>query len=202
MSTVNLIANDSSEPVSVPMSYIELSATLTNILQDVDDKTAITLPNVDQETLLRVVQYMEHYHENPGQTPPERDPEAIIESADGKPIDFEVPIVLDAWDAEFLGGINMSLQKLLVASDFLEMAHLKWIACRRVAKFICETTDEAELRRGLGVPDLDDDEAKAAEEAANDGRRRRRFTPEELAKVREENEWARPRKTENGATAS
>ena len=76
--------------------------------------------------------------------------------------------VADAWDAEFVDIEQEDLFELILAANYMDIKPLLDLTCAKVASMIKGKTPE-EIRKTFNI--------------VND------FTPEEEAKVREENKW-------------
>ncbi|KAG2325473.1 hypothetical protein Bca4012_039999 [Brassica carinata] len=77
---------------------------------------------------------------------------------------------LKKWDADFMQMDQSTMFDLILAANYLNVASLLDLACQTVADMITACKDAAEIRAKFSIP--------------ND------FTPEEEAKIDEENQWA------------
>lgn len=85
-----------------------------------------------------------------------------------KPLKGKIEDIVSEWDAEFLNMEQSSLMEVIMAANYLNVKDLLEICCAKVASTIRGKKPE-EIREMFGIE--------------ND------FTPEEEAKIREENKW-------------
>ena len=103
--------------VSTPVAY--QSATIKNILDDQHGDLCIPVPNVNGDTLAKVIEYCE-YH-----------------------VDDHPPADMKAWDAEFIAVDNTMLCDLVKAANFLDITNLLNLCCVTVRdKVIGKTPEE------------------------------------------------------------
>lgn len=141
------------------------SASLSGLLKetfemDSDDEVEIPLPNVDTAILAKVIEFMNYHVEHPM---PEI--EKPLRSANMD------EVMAETWYAEFAKALiphQEKLFELILASNYMEVTPLLNLTTATVASMIKGKTPE-EIRKTFNI--------------VND------FTPEEEARVREENKW-------------
>lgn len=167
MEQTNTITNirikscDSDEFHVMPLDVAIKSTFLKNMIDDMRTGGITDIEivldgehKIEEETLKKVIEYCEHYTYN-----------------EPMPEPYKYKDVHSEWDKEFYPKENMPLQKLIMASSFLDIPSLYSCVCMAFANdWIADRTVE-ELRQILNVE--------------ND------FTPEEEEKLREEFAWAR-----------
>lgn len=133
---------------------IRWSKTITDLIVDVDTDTdqPIPLPEIDGETLNKIMVFFEQY----------------VDADDAQ--DPKGP--LTQWDKEFCQLENDKLFKVIMAANYLAIPRLMHLACTTVADMITGKT-AAEIREVFNIK--------------ND------FTPEEMARIEQENEWCEER---------
>ena len=118
---------------------------------------------VDSVTFAKILEYLEHYKDDWPKIP--TDEERYCDS------NKEGIADINDWDKEYIVSDDTdSLEKLTLGANFLEITPLLHLCCKSIANIISECKDAEEIRQKFGIE--------------ND------FTPEEEAKVREENAWA------------
>jgi S-phase kinase-associated protein 1 len=144
----------------------KMSSLFKDLLEDhqADQQTVIPVANVNGRTLKYVVDYMEHHRNAPG---------APID----KPLRGKIEDVIDEWDRNFLFSDLVRdhderqhdlLIDVVMAANFLNVKDLLDLTCACIASMIKGKTPE---------------QIRALFNIEND------FTPEEEAKIREENRW-------------
>ena len=136
MSKVKLLTSD--EKVhEVPREVACMSATIKNILEDVEDSdTPVPLPNITSKTLEKVIEYCDYHHSHPEEFTEEK----------GRP----EPTFVYPWDAEFCKTDNATIFELILAANFLDIKPLLDLGCKTVATQIKGKTAE-EIRQMFGI---------------------------------------------------
>lgn len=135
---------------------LELAKTMLNELED-DEIPEVPLPNVSGKILEKVIQYCEHYIEEPM-----TEIEQPLKSSN-------LAKLIQKFYFDYINNnTDDELAELCTAANYLDNKPLLMLSCAQVASFIQGKTVE-QIRERFGIP--------------ND------FTPEEEAKVREENAW-------------
>eukprot|EP00981_Chlorochromonas_danica_P003346 scaffold644_cov168-Ochromonas_danica.AAC.38 len=141
---ITLISSDGDE-FKVSHKVASMSGLATTMIGDDDgeDEKRVPLPNVKKEILSKVLEFCNHYQEEP-----------MTEFVKVGP-----PNLMD----------KENFYQLTLAANYMDIKPLLDLCCAKVASLIKGKTPE-EIRVNLDI--------------SND------FTPEEEAKVREENKWA------------
>lgn len=163
-----LQANDSTAmEYAISKSAARMSTLLRDLLEDQDPAepdAKILVPNVDGETMKYVIAFMEHHWSVPMQA---------IE----KPLKAPIVDVISEWDKEFLmtdliaKGVERDhevLIQVIMAANSLNVRDLLDLTCAAVASMIRGKQPE---------------EVRALFQIHSD------FTPEDEARIREENRW-------------
>jgi len=108
--------------VTVARKVAELSKTVKNLIDDAGIEDPIPLPNVEGNILLKVVEYMKHYTENP-----------VVESKDEK---ADKTTDISGWDLEYCQLDQPTLFKVILASNYLDIEPLLNLTCKSVASLI------------------------------------------------------------------
>lgn len=170
----NFIILQSNDPQAVEYvvdrNACKMSGFIKDILEDQDlgngEETIISLPNINGNTLVYIIQYM-NYHKN-------NKPESIE-----KPLKGKVEDVICSWDKEFLFTVlvgdgdekrHETLIDVIMAANFLNMKDLLDLTCATVASIVKGKTPE-QIRQLFNIE--------------ND------LTPEEEEKILKENRWCR-----------
>ena len=118
-----------------------MSTTIKNLIDDieeVDEDSAIPVPNVSGTILAKVIEYCEHQHkENP--TP------VVEDKGEEKRTDDISP-----WDAEFCKVDQSTLFELILAANFLDIKSLLDLTCKTVANMIKGKNPE-EIRKLFNI---------------------------------------------------
>lgn len=126
--TVKLESNNG-VTVEIPLEYTQNSGTIQNVINDTGAES-IPLPEVDGDTLRKVVEFLIHFGENPVSA------EERIES---------VP-----WYIEYTKIGQSQLFSLILAANYLDIKPLLDLTCKTVANMIKGKTPE-EIRAVFGI---------------------------------------------------
>lgn len=138
--------------VTIARKVAELSKTVKNLIDDAGIEDPIPLPNVEGNILLKVVEYMKHYTENP-----------VVESKDEK---ADKTTDISGWDLEYCQIDQPTLFKVILASNYLDIEPLLNLTCRSVANLIKGKTPE-EIRKTFNITDSFTHEEEAQVRAEN-----------------------------------
>eukprot|EP00012_Vannella_robusta_P011716 CAMPEP_0206196452 /NCGR_PEP_ID=MMETSP0166-20121206/8454_1 /ASSEMBLY_ACC=CAM_ASM_000260 /TAXON_ID=95228 /ORGANISM="Vannella robusta, Strain DIVA3 518/3/11/1/6" /LENGTH=162 /DNA_ID=CAMNT_0053613925 /DNA_START=29 /DNA_END=517 /DNA_ORIENTATION=- len=126
---------------SVEKDVACMSTTIKNLIDDIDEldeETAIPVPNVSGAILEKVIQYCEHHLDNPV-------PAVEDKSHEEKRTDDILP-----WDAEFCQVDQSTLFELILAANFLDIKSLLDLTCKTVANMIKGKSPE-EIRKLFNI---------------------------------------------------
>jgi S-phase kinase-associated protein 1 len=145
--------------IDIPMTLVEFSKTLKNVLEDGEEGEVAMLPNINEETMREVIRFLEYLQDNP-------------EPTITKPIMVgNIHDVTETWYADFIDKENHNkVFDLIIAANYLDIKNLLDLGCAKIATLI-KVREAPEIRELFGIE--------------ND------FTPEEEAKIIEENNWAK-----------
>jgi S-phase kinase-associated protein 1 len=133
---VTLVSQEGNK-LEVKASVIKKSELCVTMLDDADDDedTAqeIPLPNVKDETLKKVIEFLEYHSENEF-----KEIEKPLKSADMKE-------VVSEWDAEFVSVENEKLFELILAANYMDVKDLLDLTCAKVAS-MCKGKTPEEIR--------------------------------------------------------
>lgn len=160
---ITLTSNDGVN-VTVAYKYINMSDTIKNICEDTGGTEPVPLPEVNGETLRKLVEYTIYHGDHPILA---TDPQQEQVSAEFQPT-LDQNSTNAAWDAEYVKVDQPKLFELILAANYLAVKPLLDLTCKTVANMIKGKTPE-QIREIFGIE--------------ND------FTPEEEEAVRKENEW-------------
>jgi S-phase kinase-associated protein 1 len=122
---VTLVSQEGNK-LEVKASVIKKSELCVTMLDDADDDddTAqeIPLPNVKDETLKKVIEFLEYHSENEF-----KEIEKPLKSADMKE-------VVSEWDAEFVSVENEKLFELILAANYMDVKDLLDLTCAKVGE--------------------------------------------------------------------
>jgi S-phase kinase-associated protein 1 len=163
-----VVQSNDATPVEFKLSRAaaKQSALLNGMLEDTSEgeETVVPVPNVNAATLKYVIQYLE-YHKD-----------AKADTID-KPLKGDLKEIISQWDKDFLYGDLIKggdekqhdiLVDVVMAANFLDIKDLLDLCCAAIANMIKGKTPE-QLKELFQIE--------------------RDFTPEEEAKIREENRW-------------
>jgi S-phase kinase-associated protein 1 len=174
--TVKLVSSDGKELI-VPFKQIQMSITLKHIMDDCPNLgIPISIPNVDFETLTKVIEFLSHYE---GMTFPKDTTNKNTTNKDTTNKDTtnkdttnkdttNKDIEINTWDKKFLNIKQENLFSLILAANYLDIQELLNKACKTVAEMI---------------------KGKKAEEIRQTFKIKNDFTPDEEEQVRKENDW-------------
>lgn len=135
MIAIKLVSMDDKE-VQVAKNVAELSVTIKNMLQDIGDtETPIPLPNISGNILVKIVEYCQHYIDNP----------PAIEEDKEKRSDNVSP-----WEQTFCQVSNVVLFDLILAANYLDIKPLLDVTCKTVANMIKGKSPE-EIRKTFDI---------------------------------------------------
>ncbi|EGT55870.1 hypothetical protein CAEBREN_12066 [Caenorhabditis brenneri] len=152
------IAGNDDVEIRVSELAIQQSETLQRLVttmgytaEDVEQKPAIPIENVDGETLKLVFKWCEHHKGEP-----------IPEDDDSVPKKVEIP----EFDAKLMDITSEQLFNLICAANYLNIKKLLDVSCKKVADMVKGKSPE-EMRIIFQIPTDEEDEAaeKAAQEA-------------------------------------
>ncbi|KAI9292886.1 S-phase kinase-associated protein 1A-like protein [Neoconidiobolus thromboides FSU 785] len=155
-----ILTTSDNKEVKVERSVIERSKLIKGLLEDTNDADAsIPLMNVNEETLLRIIEYCEHHRDDP----------VVEEEEDDEPPNRARAIEdIDPWDFNFAKLDKESLYELILAANYLDIKPLIQVCCKMIANMI----------RGKNIQQI-----REEFNIIND------FTEEEEAEIRKENAW-------------
>lgn len=123
MSNIKLISKDD-QTFEVAKHVAELSVTIKNMLEDIGDiDTPIPLPNVSGAILKKILEYCQHYIDNPTA--------AVEGQKDEKRTDDITP-----WEQNYCQIDNTALFDLILAANYLDIKPLLDLTCKTVANMI------------------------------------------------------------------
>ena len=118
---VKLHSCDGDERI-VESDVLKLSKTISNLLEDVRNDNPIPLPNIDTQTMDKLLEYLQYHNGHPEE-------HTLYE---GKGLDE-----IGDWDREFCSSMNNAvLFKVILASNYLDIGPLLHLTCKTVAKMI------------------------------------------------------------------
>lgn len=160
---VLLKASDKDEPLKVRLEVSHMLGNVKNMIEDLGTDNldhVIPLSNVDYATLLKVIEYCEHYVDGP-----------VIEADAEKTVEKTTETRnsdLNDWDKKFLPAEHKELFPLTLAANYLDIKSLLDSCCKLIASQIRNKSVE-QIRETFGI--------------VND------FEPHEEEKIRQENSW-------------
>lgn len=131
---ITLQSSDATE-FKVDKKVAEMSVTIKNIMEDLDDDLDIPLPlpNVTGEILGKIVEFCQHHV---GDKPIEKDEKRTDDIAE--------------WDADFCKVDQEELFEIILAANYLDIKPLLDLTCKTVANMIKGKTPE-EIRRTFDI---------------------------------------------------
>ena len=148
---ITLISSDN-QKIQIDSKIVEKSDFLKNKIGNSNKKIEINLPEINYNTLQKIVQYLIHYKE--------KEPQQIP-----KPLSSNnLSNVIDEWDINFIKNMDMnSIYDLINASNYLEIPSLLDLSCAYVITLIKGKSIE-EMRKIFDVEcDLSDEQIKEYE---------------------------------------
>ena len=129
------------------------------------------MTTIKSAVLKRVIDFMVHLEADPKQKPgpPGSEPPVLITKPLKSPNLAEMQPPLDPWYIQFVSCDQEMLYELILAANFMDIKPLLELCCARLASMIMDAKTPERIREMLGI--------------VND------FTPEEEARVLEENKW-------------
>ena len=116
------IVSDSGDKRVVERDVLTLSVTISNLIEDAGTENEIPLPNVDTQTLDKLIEYLTYHHANPTEHT----------AYEGKGLDE-----IGEWDLKYCGDMNNAiLFKVILAANYLDINPLLHLTCKTVAKMI------------------------------------------------------------------
>jgi hypothetical protein len=143
-----LVLTSDDKRVSIPLSLIEMSVTIRNMLEDSeDDGKIIPLSCIDYYTLMKIAEYCDNFH-------------AFTKLEDNSPEKVQMQQMIQG----FMDTMNMDqLISVLNGVNFLDISILLDQLCQRIADMISGKSAK-EIRVILNIP-----EPKSATNAAGGG---------------------------------
>ena len=148
---ITLISSDN-QKIQIDSKIVEKSDFLKNKIGNSNKKIEINLPEINYNTLQKIVQYLIHYKE--------KEPQQIP-----KPLSSNnLSNVIDEWDINFIKNMDMnSIYDLINASNYLEIPSLLDLSCAYVITLIKGKSIE-EMRKIFNIEcDLSDEQIKEYE---------------------------------------
>jgi hypothetical protein len=126
----------------------ELSDLLKGAMNDYPNETSIPLPELDEKTIDKVLDYLTHFN---GISPPE------IE----KPLkNCELKDATDEWSVNFVDKITMEeLVNLTVAGNFMGINSLLDLCCAKISS-LCKDKNEEEIFKTFNITETFTEEEK------------------------------------------
>lgn len=138
----------------------ELSELLTGTINDYPDDPVVPLQDVDQKTIERIIDYLQHFN---GVAPPEIPKPLPQGDKEG------LKEVLDEWSFNYIDKIGLDdLVNVTVAANFMGIQSLLDLCCAKLAS-MCKDKSEEDIFKMFNITET--------------------FTEEEKEKIRQENSW-------------
>ena len=138
----------------------ELSELLTGTINDYPDDPVVPLQDVDQKTIERIINYLQHFK---GVAPPEIPKPLPQGDKEG------LKEVLDEWSFNYIDKIGLDdLVNVTVAANFMGIQSLLDLCCAKLAS-MCKDKSEEDIFKMFNITET--------------------FTEEEKEKIRQENSW-------------
>jgi S-phase kinase-associated protein 1 len=105
-------------------SFIVIYLLILNVILD-SETTEINVPNVDEASLLMVVQYLEHH-------------QGIEPAEIQRPLrSSNMHVIVETWDADFINSFKTGkIFQLILASNYLDIKSLLQLGCAKIASMI------------------------------------------------------------------
>ena len=148
---ITLISSDN-QKIQIDSKIVEKSDFLKDKIENSNKNIEINLPEINYNTLQKIVQYLIHYKE--------KEPQQIP-----KPLSSNnLSNVTDEWDINFIKNMDMnSIYDLINASNYLEIPSLLDLSCAYVITLIKGKSIE-EMRKIFNIEcDLSDEQIKEYE---------------------------------------
>ncbi len=148
---ITLISSDDKR-IQIESKNVEKSDFLKNKIRNTNKKNEINLPEINYNTLQKIVQYLIHYKE--------KEPQQIPKPLSSNNLNN----VIDEWDINFIKNMDMnSIYDLINASNYLEIPSLLDLSCAYVITLIKGKSIE-EMRKIFNIEcDLSDEQIKEYE---------------------------------------
>jgi len=162
-----LLLTSDNQDLLIPRELAEMSGTINDLLQDVTTEHRIPLNDVTYDIMQKIVVYLQYHHDHPEavEDPNKKEDDDKKEEKDP----FE-ETEQQKWDNEYFKMDKETLFAVILAANYLDVKELTKRAAKAIAQGL-KGKSVQEMRDFLGI-ECD-------------------FTPEELAKIQEENAWAR-----------
>mmetsp|Transcript_6286 Transcript_6286/g.11878 ORF Transcript_6286/g.11878 Transcript_6286/m.11878 type:complete len:166 (+) Transcript_6286:171-668(+) len=153
---VNLMSKEG-DPFPVDMEVAKMSELVKSMLEDIEEGdeevTEIPLPNVRSQILKKVIEFCQHYKEEPM-----NEIEKPLKSS-------EMSEVVQRWYADFIAVEQPVLFELILAANFMDIKPLLDLTCATVASMIKGRTPE-EIRQTFNITNdfSPEEEAQVREE--------------------------------------
>ncbi len=144
---LKLISKEGKE-FSISKKAADLSLLLKNAREEMGNDEAIPLVEVDEKSLDKVIQYLNHFN---GEAP--ADIEKPLKSSNLKE-------VTDDWSADFIDELDLEvLTNITVAANFMEIPSLLDLSCAKLAS-MCKDKSEEEIFKSFGIVDTFSEEER------------------------------------------
>jgi len=158
-SEVELVSKDS-EKIKTKRRFVLMAGLIKDMLEEQDEEEEEDIPTIPIPNVeAKVIHKIIKYGKQHWNNPSDE-----IE----KPLKGKIEDVISTWDKSFLEIDQSFLIELIMAANYLNMKDLLNLTCAKVASMLKGKSPE-QIREMFGIE--------------ND------FTPEEEAKIREENKW-------------
>ncbi len=148
---ITLISSDN-QKIQIDSKIVEKSDFLKDKIENSNKNIEINLPEINYNTLQKIVQYLIHYKE--------KEPQQIPKPLSSNNLNN----VIDEWDINFIKNMDMnSIYDLINASNYLEIPSLLDLSCAYVITLIKGKSIE-EMRKIFNIEcDLSDEQIKEYE---------------------------------------
>ena len=142
---------DSITLISSELNHIEINAKAakrSNLIKDFKNdfpEEAIELKNINNQTLIKVKEYLEHYENI--------EPKKIIQPLPKK--DFKECV--DTWDYDYINLQNDLIFEIMLAANFMDIKPLLELTCAKIASLI-KGKNERQIRQILNMQNNNDNE--------------------------------------------
>ena len=145
---ITLISSDN-QKIQIDSKIVEKSDFLKDKIENSNKNIEINLPEINYNTLQKIVQYLIHYKE--------KEPQQIPKPLSSNNLNN----VIDEWDINFIKNMDMnSIYDLINASNYLEIPSLLDLSCAYVITLIKGKSIE-EMRKIFNIEcDLSDEQIK------------------------------------------
>ena len=148
---ITLISSDN-QKIQIDSKIVEKSDFLKDKIENSNKNIEFNLPEINYNTLQKIVQYLIHYKE--------KEPQQIPKPLSSNNLNN----VIDEWDINFIKNMDMnSIYDLINASNYLEIPSLLDLSCAYVITLIKGKSIE-EMRKIFNIEcDLSDEQIKEYE---------------------------------------